>query len=394
MPLATAPLWSSPFRPFFLLGALYGPLLLISWILPYTGLLAATASSGGPLPLLYHQHELVFGFGTVIIIGFVMTALPSWAGTLEITGTPLALLVSSWVLGRLAVGLASQLPVPLVGFLDLCFPLLFVALTAPGMRRVTLAYKLGLTVIVAGFFFGNLWYYLGVIQQDQQLWSQGLRLGLYAMIFHCSVTVGILAPIFTETALEGKGSPATIGHKPLIEWLSALFIVALAVADLANFPATVIGVLALVCSLLHALRLARWRSLDIADTPIVWVLHLGYAWLCLALLLFAGNRLGLPIDSKSWVHAFTMGGFGLMSLGLMIRVSRKHTGRPLHVPTPMIFAFLMLTLATMVRILLPLTSLRSELLLLSAAMWALAYLTYLFQCWRLLLAPSLPHKTS
>lgn len=388
--MAIAPLWRSPFRPFFLLGALYGPLLLIAWILPYTGLLSAPGMSGSTLPQLFHQHELVFGFGTAIIIGFIMTALPSWAGTQEITGTPLALLVSSWVLGRLAVGLASQLPTPLVGFLDLCFPLLFAAITGPGMRRAALPYKLGLSVIVAGFFFGNLCYYLGVIQEDQQLWSHGLRLGLYAMIFHCSVAVGILAPIFTENALAGKGRPVTIGHNALLEWLSALLIVALAVADLAGFTPAVTAALAFACGLLHLLRLARWRSLEITDTPIVWVLHLGFAWLCLALLLFAANRLGLPIDSESWVHAFTVGGFGLMSLGLMIRVSRKHTGRRLQVPRPMIFAFLMLAVAAVARVLLPLTALRGELLLLSALMWALAYLIYLIQCWRLLLTPSLP----
>jgi len=388
--LTTAPLWRSPFRPFFLLGALYGPMLLAGWILSYTGLLPVSGMTGGPLPLLYHQHELVFGFGAAIIIGFIMTALPSWAGTEEVSGAPLVLLVSSWAVGRLAVGMGSLLPPLVVAALDLSFPLLFVLVVGPGLRQVDIRYKLGLAVIVAGFLIGNLCYYLGVIQEDRHLWSQGLRIGLYGMIFHCSVTVGVLAPIFTENALAEKDRPATIGHNPPLEWLSALSIVVLAAVDLANISPALAGVLALVCGLLHVARLARWRSLEVVDTPIVWVLHLGFAWLCLALLLFAAGGLGLNIETEAWVHAFTVGGFGLMSLGLMVRVSRKHTGHNLQVPVPLVIAFLMLAAAALIRVLLPLTSPREELLLVSALLWVLPYLIYLAQCWRMLLMPSLP----
>lgn len=390
--MATAPLWRSPFRPFFLLGALYGPLLLISWLLTYTGLLPLPAVSGAALPQGLHQHELVFGFATAIVIGFIMTALPSWAGTEEITGAPLALLVSSWAVGRVAVGFSSLLPAELVAILDLSFPLLFIAIVGPGLRRVNIRYPLGLAVIIAGFLVGNLCYYLGVIQQDQQLWSQGLRLGFYAILFHCSLTVGILAPIFTENALAGKGRPAAIGHNTPLEWLSVLSVMAVAGADLAQLPPVLTAGLALACALLHILRLARWRSLEIIDTPIVWPLHLGFGWLCLALLLFAGKGFGLAIAAESWVHAFTVGGFGLMSLGLMIRVSRKHTGRSLDVPGPMVIAFLMLAAAALVRVVLPLTPWRQELLLLSALLWALPYLIYLGLCGPILVRPSLPRQ--
>ena len=100
-----SPLWRSPFRPFFLLGALYGPLLILSWIPRYTGLLPGVME---PLPTMWHQHEIVFGFATAIIFGFILTALPSWAETPEIKGPALVLLVLSWVLGRLAIAASSH----------------------------------------------------------------------------------------------------------------------------------------------------------------------------------------------------------------------------------------------------------------------------------------------
>jgi len=353
-------------------------------------LLPVSWQSESGLPALYHQHEIVFGFSTAIIFGFILTALPSWAGTKEVTGTRLALLVLCWAVGRLSVASSSLLPLPLIAAVDLSFPLLFGIMVGPGLRKVRFEINLGLALITVGFFAGNLCYYLGFFEQNQQLWLQGLRIGLYAIIFHCSVTVGILAPIFTENALQENGRPTSIGHSHTLEWLSAASILALAAVDIAGATPAVRGNLALVCCLLHGVRLCRWHSLRITNTPIVWVLHLGYAWLCTALLLCALEGFGLPVVTESWVHAFTIGGFGLMSLGLMTRVTLRHTGRELRAPPVMVVGFVCLTAAALIRVMIPLTSLRHELLLLSALLWVTPYLIYLALYGRILLAPSLP----
>lgn len=382
--------WHSPFRPFFLLGALYGPLLILTWIPHYTGLLTSNGWQMSMLPTLWHQHEIVFGFSTAIIFGFILTALPSWAGTAEIKKNGLVLLVCCWLLGRLAVAFSSLLPLPLVAFADLSFFPVFVLLLAPRLHNLNFRISMGLFVITAGFFAGNLCYYLGALQQDQQLWQQGLRIGLYAMIFHCSVTVGILGPIFTENALLEDGRPTDIGHVAILEWLSAVSIIALAVADIGTTPAPIIGALALFSFALHAVRLYRWRSLSILTSPIVWVLHLGYAWLCISLLLLALDNFGLAVGTESWVHAFTLGGFGLMSLGLMTRVTLRHTGRELRPHPAIVTAYLVLAAAALLRVAVPMASLGHELLLLSALLWVVPYLIYLALYSRMLLAPSLP----
>jgi uncharacterized protein involved in response to NO len=353
-------------------------------------LLPVSWQSESGLPARYHQHEIVFGFSTAIIFGFLLTALPSWAGTEEVNGARLKLLVLAWALGRLSVALSSLLPLPLVALVDLSFPLLFAVIVGPGLRKVRFEINLGLALITAGFFAGNLCYFLGIFEQDQQLWLQGLRIGLYAIIFHCSVTVGILAPIFTENALLENGRATHIGHIQALEWLSAASILALAIADITGATPSVHGSLALMCFLLHGVRLSRWHSLSIANTAIVWVLHLGYAWLCIALLLCALQDFGMPLGTESWVHAFTIGGFGLMSLGLMTRVTLRHTGRELRAPPAVVVGFACLAAAALVRVVIPLTSLRHELLLLSALLWVTPYLIYLALYSRMLLAPSLP----
>jgi uncharacterized protein involved in response to NO len=390
MAVIPSSLWHGAFRPFFLLGALYGPLLILGWIPVYTGLLPGSWQAGSALPLLFHQHEIVFGFATAIIFGFILTALPSWAGTEEVTGPRLKLLVLSWAVGRLSLALSSLLPLPLVAVLDLSFWLLFTLMVGPGLLKVRLTIKLGVAVITAGFFAGNLCYYLGIFEQDQPLWSQGLRIGLYAIIFHCSVTVGVLAPIFTENALLENGRPTHIGHVHALEWLSALSIVALAIADIGGAGPAACGFLALLCGLLHAVRLARWRSFSIASAPIAWVLHLGYLWLVISLGLRAVAEFTPVVGTEAWVHAFTIGGFGLMSLGLMTRVTLRHTGRKL-IPAPaMVAGYLCVAVAALIRVIIPATSFRHELLLLSALLWLIPYLLYLALYGRMLLTPSLP----
>jgi len=344
------------------------------------------------LPTLWHQHEIVFGFSTAIIFGFILTALPSWAGTDEIKKNGLILLVCSWLLGRLVVAFSGLLPLPLVALADLSFLPVFVLLLAPQLRNVNFRISMGLFVITASFFSGNLCYYLGVLQQDEQLWQQGLRIGLYAMIFHCSVTLGILGPIFTENALLEDGRPREIGHVAILEWLSAASIFALAVADLGAASAPISGTLALFSFLIHTVRLYRWRSLSILTSPIVWVLHLGYAWLCISLALLTLDNFGLAVGTESWVHAFTLGGFGLMSLGLMTRVTLRHTGRELRPHPAMVVAYLILTAAVLIRVAVPMASLGRELLLLSALLWVVPYLTYLALYSRMLLTPSLPEQ--
>src|SRR5262249_33100520 len=77
------------FRPFFSLAALYGALALGLWLATWFGTLDLPAAQAGAL---WHGHEMVFGFATAGLAGFLLTATPSWTGGPALRGVPLALL--------------------------------------------------------------------------------------------------------------------------------------------------------------------------------------------------------------------------------------------------------------------------------------------------------------
>ena len=84
------------FRPFFLLAGIYAGVAIAIWMALYSG-----GWSGGQLmPHLWHGHEMLFGFVTAAVAGFMLTAVPSWTGSRGFGGPPLIALVVLWIAGR------------------------------------------------------------------------------------------------------------------------------------------------------------------------------------------------------------------------------------------------------------------------------------------------------
>ena len=92
--------------------------------------------------------------------------------------------------------------------------------------------------------------------------------------------------------------------------------------------------LAAIAAVAHALRLAGWKSFRVRGEPILWVLHVAYAWVPLALALKAAWLFGGFDFAAKWQHALTAGAFATMILAVMTRVSLGHTGRALTVVPP------------------------------------------------------------
>ena len=164
----------------------------------------------------------------------------------------------------------------------------------------------------------------------------------------------------------------------------------LAALDLGAAPPAWTGASALACALLHGWRTARWQGWRVADVPLVLVMHLGFAWLILAFVLKAAAELGGIVPEAMWLHAFTIGSLGLMMLGLMTRVSLRHTGRPLRVPPAMIVACVLIFAATMLRLAASLHGPHSPAIVLSAGLWAASFALYFLTFWKVLLSPSEP----
>ena len=386
--MTSSPLWASAFRPFYFLGALYAPLLVAAWLGAFHGLWNLPPDAI-PLKLL-HGHEFIFGFAAAIISGIVLTALPSWAGTEEICGRRLMLLTALWLAGRIAFWASPWLPSLLPAVVDcLLFPAIFFML-APQLLRAGNRLYLLLLPILAVLFAANTIYHHGLLASNYDQAWQALRLAIYAIIVLYILKGGVLAPIFTANALREKGRASLPACNMKLEVAATGAVLLLATLDLAAAPPAWTGSIALACALLHGWRTARWQGWRVADVPLVLVMHLGFAWLILAFVLKAAAELGGIVPEAMWLHAFTIGSLGLMMLGLMTRVSLRHTGRPLRVPPAMIVACVLIFAATMLRLAASLHGPHSPAIVLSAGLWAASFALYFLTFWKVLLSPSEP----
>ena len=385
--MTPAPVWSSAFRPFYLLGAAYAPLLAAAWLAAWLGHWVVPA--GLPLKLV-HGHEFVFGFAAAIIFGVVLTALPSWAGTEEIDGARLKLLVALWLAGRFGFWAAPWLPAPLPALADCLVYAAAIMMLAPQLLRVKNRLYLLLLPILAALFIANLAYHQAAVRGDAALAGLALRGAIWAIVVLYVLKGGVLAPIFTGNALREKGRGAQPPFLMPLEAAALIALLALAACDLGGAPPAWSGSAALACLLLYGWRSARWQGWRVADVPLLLPMHLGFAWLLLAFALKAVADLSGRVPEASWLHAFTVGSLGLMMLGLMTRVSQRHTGRALEMPPAMMLACAAMFLAATLRVAAGVGAGNTALIGLATLLWAAAFVIYLLCYARILMLPSLP----
>jgi uncharacterized protein involved in response to NO len=384
---AALPVFSSGFRPFYLLGALYAPLLALGGVGAFAGVVDLGASGGH---VLWHGHEMLFGFAAAIVLGTLLTALPSWAGIAEVHGAPLAALALAWLLGRIAFWAAPWLPAGVVALIDLLlWPALLALLAAPLWRVPNRLYRLLLPILLA-LMAANLAYHAAVLSGDVARAERALRAAVWALVVLYTLKGGVLTPIFTGNALRELGRGEQARFVMPLEALALALLVALAVADLVGAPAPLTGTLAAACALVHGVRVARWRGWRVADQPLLPAMHLGFVWLLLAFVLKAIAELGGPVPAPAWLHAFTVGALGLMMLSLMTRVALRHTGRALAAPLSMRIAAVLVFGAAALRLAASVHGLPPQVVALAALLWAAAFAVYPVRFARVLVAPSLP----
>jgi uncharacterized protein involved in response to NO len=198
----------------------------------------------------------------------------------------------------------------------------------------------------------------------------GSRIMLYLVIFLIVVMGGRVIPFFTERGVAG----ITTRSWKWIERLSPLSILILALADVIYGDRILTGYFALIAMMIQAIRLAGWYSHKIWKVPLVWVLHLAYAWIVVGFVIKSLSLVGLDASILSY-HAFAVGGIGVMTLGMMARVSLGHTGREMRINRWMVAAFIILNLAVIFRVILPVLLQDNYLQLVNIAgwLWAIAF---------------------
>jgi uncharacterized protein involved in response to NO len=384
------PLWVSGFRPFFLLGSAYGIVAL--------GLALPSFAGGndfvqlGGSGRLWHGHEMVFGFAVAIICGLLLTALPSWAGVPEQVGGRLAFLVGTWVAGRLAVGFAPSLPPLLVAVTDAATLVALTAMLAPGLAAASDRRFLVVLPVLLALAATNVAFYWQLANGTPAGASRTLDAAAATIAILFSLTGGSMTPVFTRNALVEVGAAGRVREHRLVEWLAHASVVAFALAiALAVPPSAVAGITVSAC-IAHALRLFGWRGWAVRSAAMVFAMHVGYAWLVVALALAAAAALDLGVAPRAWIHAFTIGAVGTMMLALMPRVALRHTGRPLQAGPVLIAAYLAMSAAALLRLGVAIGGWGAWVIACAALLWALCFAAYLVVYGPMLLRASLPRS--
>lgn len=358
------------FRPFFLLSGAFAIILITLWIPVFTGGRALSTYYG---QIGWHSHEMIFGYTVGVIAGFLLTSVRNWTGRSTATGGFLATLVTLWLLGRILPFFAATMPAWSISVVDLAFlPALTASIGVPLVRHGEKRNLLFLPLIL-GLFFANLLVHLELLGVVPGVAHHGIFLGLYLIILLIVIMGGRVVPFFTERALPG----VVIKRRPLLEWLAPLTVIAYLLAELLFPNSEVAGALAGLAAIINGIRVVSWYSHRYWQAPLLWVLHLGYGWIVVGFLLKAAASLGL-VAAQFTIHAFTVGGIGVLTIGMMARVSLGHTARPLKVTSSIAVAFALLNIAAVLRGLLPsiFPLWFSQLVILSGMLWIAAFLIF------------------
>lgn len=333
-------LFGYPFRIFFLSMTLLALLVIPLWVLQVTGTINMPLAMPG---LFWHQHEMLFGFLSAAIAGFLLTAVCVWTQTERTHGGRLVLLWGVWLAGRLLLALGADLPYWLVQGVNLAF-LPLVMLDA-GWRVWHAKQKRQLMILVV---LGLLWLMqIGFVTRLDMAFSHGALIVAMALI---SIVGGRITPAFTTGWLRQRGlDPSAVKTIPALD-MATLFSMILLTASLVTGWQALTGILAIVAGTLALIRLANWKGWLARKEPLLWVLHLSILWVPVSLYLLAGTLFaGWP--SNAWSHAAGTGAISCLILGVIARVTLGHTGRPLVLPKGMVIAFIAIHLAAVIRVL-------------------------------------------
>ena len=373
------------FRPFFLAAALAAVALIPWW--------AGSLTLGVPLPQawpasLWHAHEMLFGFIAAALAGFLLTAVPSWTSERGFAGWPLVILASVWLLGRFFVATAAHWPLAVYATADLAFlPALAAFLLPPLVRNRNRNARL--LVVLAALCTVNATFYWALAHANPGLARSALLAGVNLVLLLVTVIGGRIVPAFTSSALKQQGRHSTLRTSPVVSVAAVAAMVGVLIIDLVLPQSHLAGLMALVAAVAQAARLSQWQPFRTLRLPIVWILHLAYAWLPVGLALKSLALLAGWGTSLSWMHALTIGAAATMILAVMTRASLGHTGRALVVNPPIVVAYVLLTAATLVRVLGPGTSLFSyvQVITLAAVLWTAAFALFLFVYVPILMSP-------
>ncbi|TSD84646.1 NnrS family protein [Mycobacterium sp. KBS0706] len=318
-------LLSSGFRPFFLGAATWAAIGVALWLPFYTGEIAISTAF---TPVDWHAHEMIYGYGSAVVAGFLLTAIPNWTGRLPVAGWPLAGLAALWAAGRAAVFVSAIIGWEATAVIDVAFLAVFAAVAVREVVVGRNARNLKVIVLVLWLAGANAAFHIEAATAGAAAVST--RAGLAVIVFMILLIGGRVVPSFTRNWLAKRGEetlPPPFGRVDGVVMALSAVALGLWVVDPERGPA---GAALLLAAGGNAWRLSRWRGWSTRSERLVLVLHTGFVFAALGFL-FTGASALWPelVPSSAGIHVWPVGAIGTMTLAIMTRASLGHTGQTL-----------------------------------------------------------------
>ena len=376
-------LWNLGFRPFFLGAAIFAVISMALWTGVYI--------HHWPLPIQkitmfqWHAHEMIYGFAMAVIAGFLLTAVKNWTGVQTLHGAGLMGLFALWAVPRVLFLFGTPL-LAIAGFFDVVFMVGLIAAIFHPIYQVKQWKQAGILVILALLLLGNLLFYLGTAGiVENGVWISS-RAGLFLIIGLILFMGRRVIPFFIEV---GVGYPIKVKNSARLDQaiigLYSLFLI----AEVGIGNEWLVAVLALALLIANSIRLAGWYTPGIWKKPLLWSLFIAFAAINLGFLLMVLTPL-LKLSPLMVLHAFSVGGIGVIILSMMARVTLGHTGRNVQQPPKTVpIALLILLAGAVFRVIVPLLTSHYYLMwvAISQLLWIAAFLLFLISYLPMLIKP-------
>lgn len=379
-------LFNLGFRPFFLGASWFAAVAMLIWLAAY-----GFGLNVSRLPaVIWHGHEMIFGYAAAVLAGFLLTSVRNWTGKPTPTGSHLAIIAGLWLMARVALLIGSDQAIVVACVADT----LFMALVIVGVSLPIIAVKqwrqVGIVIKLVLLLCSNLLFYSGQFGYLAEGVYWGLYSGLYMVVALIFVLARRVFPFFvlaaTARTVELKNY-LWVDRSSLILffcfWLAAVF-----------FQATLVtAVLAGGLALVHGVRMAGWYTREIWARPLLWVIYLAYGFIILGFI-FQATAPWLFTQNLS-LHAFAVGGVGVMTLGMMARVSLGHSGRDVYDPPKgLVVVFGLLICSALTRVLLPnfMPAYYGQLVVAAQVCWLISFTWFVFLYTPILVLPRVDGK--
>ena len=364
-------LWQLGFRPFYLLASIFAAVSIALWTAQYEGWLTSSYLPGP----VWHAHEMLYGFTLAVITGFLFTAVRNWTERPTPTGGWLMAIAALWVAGRILILTPFAWPSALA---NVAFPLAVAIGIGIPLFRSRNRRNYVFVAIFAVIALSELYVHLSQLLTWRVPAWVGIQVALDLVVVVMTIMAGRVIPMFTTNAIPEAKSR----RYPGIERIALSAVLALALLDTFQVKGAPLIAVLVLAALSHVVRWSLWAPDKTFRTPLVWVLHAAYVWIPIHFALRVGAELQLVAPPLA-VHALTVGAIGGLTIGMMTRTAKGHTGRILRADAGDVTCYSLVLASAVVRVFGPLLlpTLYAGCVLISAVLWSAGFGLYAVRYW-------------